>query len=580
MAARSQNAKPAHDAVRHDVPTRLWTVLAQDPGLLGINGEALTTTVSVPAERLERGPKGHRIHVIDYDASADIFYRARDTNVELDPYAGETDIDKLVRDPYFHQQSVYAIAMATLCEFEGALGRPVNWGFAQPSHQLKISPHAFADANAYYSRESESLNFGYFPNKSGQTIYTCLSHDIVVHETTHALLDGLRPFYFTPSSTDQAAFHEGFSDIVALLSVFRSEEIVQRGLAPIMRRDRRIEFAKLTEKELARTSLARLAEQMGVAMEGVPSAALRASLDIEPDRGHYKSSRFAEEHDRGELLVAVVIRAFLRTWVRRLEPLRETHVTGINVAVVAEEGAAAARQLLRVCIRALDYLPPVDLTFRDYLSALLTADLQLNPDGDRYRYRATLKETFAAYGIDPANEGREDGAWNPPMCETGFSMTGVHFERMQRDPTEVFRFIWENRDALGIEPNAFTRVTSVRPVVRISNDRMVLRETVVEYVQTLKVWASQLKSLGIEKPAGMRSSRLITLYGGGSLIFNEFGSLKFHIGTGVRSAKQSDRLRSLWKRGYFQQSKDASARIARMHRDRVLRPVRALEEGW
>lgn len=579
MAARKQNAAAAHDAVRHDVPMRQWTVLAQDPGVLDVGGKALTTTVSVPAERLERGPKGHRIHVIDYDASADIFYRARDTDVELDPYAGATDIDKLVRDPYFHQQNVYAIAMATLCEFEGALGRPVNWGFAESCHQLKISPHAFADANAYYSRESESLNFGYFPDRDGTTVYTCLSHDIVVHETTHALLDGLRPFYFKPSSTDQAAFHEGFSDIVALLSVFRSEEIVRRALAPNVRRDRRIEFAKLTERELARTSLARLAEQMGAAMEGVPSAALRASLDIEPDRGHYTSARFVEEHDRGELLVAVVIRAFLRTWVRRLEPLRETHVTGINVAVVAEEGAAAAQQLLRVCIRALDYLPPVDLTFRDYLSALLTADLQINPDGDRYRYRAMLKDTFAAYGIEPANDRRADGAWDPPG-ESDYSMSGVHFERMQRDPTEVFRFVWENRDALRIEPNAFTRVTSVRPVVRVSNDRMVLRETVAEYVQTLKIWASQLASLGIEKPAGMRSSRLITLYGGGSLIFNEFGRLKFHISTGVRSARQTDRLRNLWERGYFHPSKDASARIARMHRDRVLRPVRTFEEGW
>ena len=100
--------------------------------------------------------------------------------------------------------------MATLAEFQTALGRPVSWGFASPAHQLKIAPHAFADANAYYSRESESLSFGYFTGDSGANVFTCLSHDIVAHETAHALLDGLRAFFLRPSHADQAAFHEGF----------------------------------------------------------------------------------------------------------------------------------------------------------------------------------------------------------------------------------------------------------------------------------------------------------------------------------------------------------------------------------
>src|SRR3546814_13138204 len=101
---------------------------------------------------------------------------------------------------------------------------------------------------------------------------------------------------------------------------------------------------------------------------------------------------------------------------------------------------------------------------------------------------------------------------------------------MQRDPTAVFRFIWENKVALGIERNAFTRVTSVRPVVRVSNDQSILRETVVEYIQRLNVYSSELATLGIKKPEGMPGNRLISLYGGGTLIFSEYGLLKFHIG--------------------------------------------------
>ena len=115
--------------------------------------------------------------------------------------------------------------MRILARFEFALGRRVAWGFK--THQLKVVPHAFADANAFYSREHEALLFGYFPGRSGNTIFSCLSHDVVAHETTHALVDGLRSCYLDPSSADQAAFHEGISDVVALLSVFALDDVVK-----------------------------------------------------------------------------------------------------------------------------------------------------------------------------------------------------------------------------------------------------------------------------------------------------------------------------------------------------------------
>ncbi len=568
-----------HDALRHDVPMRPWTVLAQDPGLRDEHG-VVTTEVWVPAERLERGPKGHRMHVIDYDGSADLFYRARDIEIDHDPYEDVHDAKRLVADCYFHQQNVYAIAMSTLNEFECALGRPVPWGFDDPCQQLKIAPHAYADANAGYSRESESLGFGYFPDDSGRLVFTCLSHDVIVHETTHALLDGLRPFYMKPSSTDQAGFHEGFADVVALLSVFRAPEVVRQALRPLIGKDGRIRTKRLTLDELAATALGTLAEEMGQAMEGVPTAALRSSLKIEPDQAHYTSTRFEEEHDRGELLVAILMRAFMETWLRRLAGFLDPKLTFIRPQLVVEEGCNAAAQLLRVVIRAIDYLPPVDMTFPDYVSALLTADIQLNPNDTKYGYRGILLTTFQQYGIDPASHGRSDGAWEPPPNAASLSMAGVHLERLQREPTEVFRFVWENRVALGIDADAFTRVTSVHPAIRVGNDWAILRETVAQYVQTLRVRADELSRLDIDRPPDLDDDREIVLHGGGTLIFDEFGRLKFHIGTGVRSSKQSERLRSLWARGQLSEALDTSSLISRMHRDRVLRLAPSPSGVW
>ena len=61
-------------------------------------------------------------------------------------------------------------------------------------------------------------------------VFGCLAHDIIAHETTHALLGGLRERYTDPSSPEQGGFHEGFADIVALLSVFSLRDVVKKAL--------------------------------------------------------------------------------------------------------------------------------------------------------------------------------------------------------------------------------------------------------------------------------------------------------------------------------------------------------------
>jgi hypothetical protein len=71
--------------------------------------------------------------------------------------------------------------------------------------------------------------FGYFKaNKSdqgrnlpGQLVFTCLSQDIVAHEVTHAVIDGIRPYFTEPTNPDVLAFHEGFADR-SVLSLFRA----------------------------------------------------------------------------------------------------------------------------------------------------------------------------------------------------------------------------------------------------------------------------------------------------------------------------------------------------------------------
>jgi hypothetical protein len=70
------------------------------------------------------------------------------------------------------------------------------------------------------------------------------------------------------------------------------------------------------------------------------------------------------------------------------------------VARLTAEATKAAGHVLRMCIRALDYLPPVDINFGDYLRALITADVDLVSDDSR-GYRIAVVEAFRRRGIYP-----------------------------------------------------------------------------------------------------------------------------------------------------------------------------------
>jgi hypothetical protein len=53
-----------------------------------------------------------------------------------------------------------------------------------------------------------------------------------------------------------------------------------------------------------------------------------------------------------------------------------------------------------MCIRALDYSPPTDITFGEFLRAIITADCDVVED-DRFNYRVSFVEAFQRRGIFP-----------------------------------------------------------------------------------------------------------------------------------------------------------------------------------
>jgi hypothetical protein len=427
-------------------------VYAYDPSLgrsletVGINQATLTV---VWESELAPGPVGEYVEVVDVDPASACCYAPVDLN---DPRLLANDgLGPSETNPQFHQQMVYAVSMTTIAFFEKALGRVALWSStlepeAPPGpapgqerrrrteryvQRLRIYPHALRDENAYYSPERRALLLGYFSSHGGEgvpseLVFAALSHDIVAHETSHALLDGLHRRFREPTNPDVLAFHEAFADIVALFQHFSLPDSL------------RDEIARAGGDLSQETMLAKLAVQFGEAtghygalrdyigsIEVDPVTKEHVWKPLKPSRDQYASR--SEAHDLGAVLVAAVFDAFLKIYKRRAqEPiLLATGGSGVLPPGALPAGLAdaltavaskVAAHVLTMCIRGLDYCPPIDITFGDYLRAVITADRELVPK-DPYSYRVAFVSAFAERGIFPRDVRSlsvETILWEPP----------------------------------------------------------------------------------------------------------------------------------------------------------------------
>ena len=375
-------------------PLQIYTI---DPSRHRREGQ--TAEINIPFERLRKGPNGCRFRVIKTDDSPLETYSEVDLNdVSLLISNGHSPAPT---DPVFHHQMVYAVAMTTYAIFRSALGREISWGF--PDAKLRLVPHAFEAANAQYVRDEKALLFGWYKveasNKvdmpAGAVIYSCLSHDVIAHELTHALLDGLRVRFDRASNPDVGGFHEGFADLVAMLQRFTYRNVV-RSIILTTRGDltRSGEWSKLVF-EMAR---------------GQGDVALR-SIDL---AGAHRYNEAIEEHELGTILVSALLDAFVTIYTQKAAPAIRLATGGRNkldeddpmpadlVNQLTHTASKLATQLLTMCIRAIDYCPPVDITMGEYLRALVTADHDLVPD-DQYSYREALIDAFRKRHMFPQN---------------------------------------------------------------------------------------------------------------------------------------------------------------------------------
>ena len=217
---------------------------------------------------------------------------------------------------------------------------------------------------------------------------------------THALLDGLRSNFTIPSGPDVPAFHEALADLVAFFQRFSYAGVVRAAI-------------RESGSDLARSRmLTNIAEQFGQTTSA--KGALRTVAEIpghgEPLR-HYGED--TEPHRRGSVLTAAVFDAFNTIIQRKTQPYIRLATNGTGVLppgqipadlldLLAKSASKLASQFLSILIRSIDYCPPVDIRFGDFLRAIITADHDLVPD-DPHAYREALIDAFRRRSIFPLN---------------------------------------------------------------------------------------------------------------------------------------------------------------------------------
>ncbi|MBC7944580.1 MAG: peptidase M4 [Burkholderiales bacterium] len=552
---KRRSAAP-HERARNEPlyrPLRIFTI---DPAVPRLDGAV--ALVNVPYEPLAPGPVGALFKVDNYDGFEKIRYRRAD--LDSKEVLIRDGYDPSQSDPRFHQQMVYAVCSTVYAAFRKALGRHLGWGPGVQDGKLLIKPHADHARNAYYDERAGELRFGYFEADQeandntlpGGFVFTCLSHDIVTHEVTHALLDGLRAQFSQPSGPDVIAFHEAFADLVAIFQRFSYKEVVLNAIQK--------SHGVISEANY----LTDLALQFGHTT-GIEKA-LRSALDVNAERRYDDT---LEPHALGSVLVAAIFEAFTTIYQRKSARYLRLATGGSGVLpegelphdlqnVLADRVAKLASQFLSFCIRAVDYCPPVGLTFGDYLRAIITADIDLVPD-DIWDYRGALIQAFRRRNIYPRDVASltEDAlVWRPPRIalppiedlhfrklqfsgEPGYAVETVELERQARalarcisrkEHMREFGLVERGDAELEGDQVTLPRIESIRTSRRTGPDGQIAFDLVAEVTQVRKVLAKK------GRPA-------FEYHGGSTIILDPKGEVRFVILKSVLGQGRLDRRR-------------------------------------
>ncbi|MCU7849378.1 MAG: hypothetical protein KZQ89_15595 [Candidatus Thiodiazotropha sp. (ex Lucinoma kastoroae)] len=522
-----------HKRSRKTIPQIKAEIWQQDPLVAIQNPRIGLRTIKLNGESgLGPGPTTARVTVVDYNADNDVVYEPAQPRKDCTGFiVGQ--IQKLKNFKH-HQVNVWALITRTLNSLEGErmFGRRIPWAFN--GGRLLVLPHAGYWENAFYDRSTGGLHFFYFEDvKTGELIFTCLSHDIVTHELGHAVLDGLKPYYNEVTSPATAGFHEYFGDAIAMRSSLTMREVV---VAAVGRNYKGLEDGNF---------ISRIAAQFGEAVYG------RA------DRSYLRSARNTktmkdvnsvfEEHEYSQVMTGAFYDYLLKAY-ERFVPMTLEKAQANNPKKKMDGGVAVASLIKaaeltgRLFLRSLDYCPPVDINFSDYARAIVASDRVAYPIDSR-GFRDDLFSVFKARCIVATKEDLE-----PQYDFKNSDLRSYDIEAVSASPTDAYEFVDANREVLNIPRDANFEIANIYRTRKVGpDDYRPPREIVIEFV-----WSVDVTLSGVEF-GGLSGARL-PLWCGGTLVFDQNGNLLHYClksETGERKKALTEYAAYLVRQGYI-----------------------------
>lgn len=455
-------------------------VIVKDPEVSRHKGMHPTESVEIETEeRYLDGPISPRVAILDFDPKSG---RLEPGVKFVSPTKPDAAGSYAIQEPLASgssQVSREAGAVSLfgtihktirLFEEEDALGRSITWGFGSP--QLLAVPRAGDMANAFYERDSRSVQFFFFTG-GGASVYTGHSQDIVAHETAHAIFDGVAPDLYDALTPQSLAIHESVADLTAVLCALRSEELVREVLANGESIDESNAFSGIADQfagalDAQRAYLRNLNNNKSLLPKAPPSdrvdrtdphslsevlsgALYRVLIDIFDElRGEYNTKDTAS--------VEIVEAEEANFSVQQSRQYAPDKTVGTGGAIKALY--VAGQRFKRTLYRGLDYLPPGDVTFADLGRTILAADQASHPDSSRQRDR--LVNEFLKRGIVSSIADL--------AVETNFnhrSMKGLDLEDLLHSDYIAYAFVNANRKLLNIPADVTFEVRPRLDVTRL-----------------------------------------------------------------------------------------------------------------
>lgn len=311
------------------------------------------------------GPVSRRVAVLDFDhQTGSILPGARFVPPGRRRKLGRYEIprEEGIYGRTFQQVNAFATVLRTMYLFEepNALGRRLTWSFGAP--QIFVIPRSGEEANAFYDRQSHTLEFFYQPDTAKSPVYTVLSRDIISHETAHAILDGIAPDLYNTLTVQSQGLHEAVADLTALLMSFCSPKLRRAVL-----RATRGSLSELSAFNTVAPELASAIDKTGCKLYLRSLVNDKKMTDVDRNSPHALS----------EVLTGALYAVLVR--------LHGSLAPRLSYSASGRVLSAASTRFQQMILRALDYLPPGEVSFSDYCRAVLTVDQVAHPADLRVR---------------------------------------------------------------------------------------------------------------------------------------------------------------------------------------------------